>query len=187
MDECKSLPTGPVAADQRTRHGVPLRRLRSGRPGRRLHGTAGSRCLIIAHQHTTAAATAMLAASQGLTSSSSPGMTKRIKVLRAKQSKAKHGPITGSDRFLDQPVIDSKTGCVSQARRNRLQVPALKVIYGQALAHGVELGRRRVRGQVGDRGVDHAVQGKGLRSSTFRLNGSTFCWIPWVHDFPPVY
>jgi len=29
--------------------------------------------------------------------------------------------------------------------------------------------------------------GRGLHSSTFRLNVSTFCWIRWVHDFPPVY
>ena len=26
--------------------------------------------------------------------------------------------------------------------------------------------------------------GRGLRSSTFRLNVSTFCWIRWVHGFP---
>jgi hypothetical protein len=29
--------------------------------------------------------------------------------------------------------------------------------------------------------------GRGLHSSTFRLNVSTFCWIRWVHDFHPVY
>ena len=29
--------------------------------------------------------------------------------------------------------------------------------------------------------------GRGLHSSTFRLNVSTFSWIRWVHDFPPVY
>jgi len=29
--------------------------------------------------------------------------------------------------------------------------------------------------------------GRGLHSSTFRLNVSTFCGIRWVHDFPPVY
>ena len=29
--------------------------------------------------------------------------------------------------------------------------------------------------------------GRGLHSPTFRLNVSTFCWIRWVHDFPPVY
>jgi hypothetical protein len=29
--------------------------------------------------------------------------------------------------------------------------------------------------------------GRGLHSSTFRLNVSTFCWISWVHNFPPVY
>jgi len=28
---------------------------------------------------------------------------------------------------------------------------------------------------------------RGLLSSTFRHNVSTFCWIRWVHDFPPVY
>jgi hypothetical protein len=27
---------------------------------------------------------------------------------------------------------------------------------------------------------------RGLHSSTFRHNISTFCWILWVHDFPPV-
>ena len=29
--------------------------------------------------------------------------------------------------------------------------------------------------------------GRGLHSSTFRLNVSTFCGIRWVHDFPPDY
>ena len=29
--------------------------------------------------------------------------------------------------------------------------------------------------------------GRGLHSSTFRVNVSTFCGIRWVHDFPPVY
>jgi len=29
--------------------------------------------------------------------------------------------------------------------------------------------------------------GRVLHSSTIRLNVSTFCGIPWVHDFPPVY
>jgi hypothetical protein len=29
--------------------------------------------------------------------------------------------------------------------------------------------------------------GRGLHSSTFRLNVSTFCGVRWVHDFPPVY
>jgi hypothetical protein len=28
---------------------------------------------------------------------------------------------------------------------------------------------------------------RGLHSSTFRLNVSTFCWIRYMHDFPPVY
>jgi len=27
---------------------------------------------------------------------------------------------------------------------------------------------------------------RGLHSSTFRLNVSTFCGIRWVHDYPPV-
>ena len=31
------------------------------------------------------------------------------------------------------------------------------------------------------------IDGRGLHSSTFRLNVSTICWIRWVHDFPPVY
>jgi len=31
------------------------------------------------------------------------------------------------------------------------------------------------------------VRGRGLHSSTFRLNVSTFCVIRRVHDFPPVY
>jgi len=34
-------------------------------------------------------------------------MTKCVKVLRAKQSKAKHVPITGSERFCSEPVIGS--------------------------------------------------------------------------------
>jgi hypothetical protein len=29
--------------------------------------------------------------------------------------------------------------------------------------------------------------GRGLHSSTFQLNVSTFCGIRWVHVFPPVY
>jgi hypothetical protein len=28
---------------------------------------------------------------------------------------------------------------------------------------------------------------RGLHSSTYRLNVSTFCWPRWVHEFPPVY
>jgi hypothetical protein len=32
-----------------------------------------------------------------------------------------------------------------------------------------------------------ADAGRGLRSSTFRFIVSTFCWIRWVHDLPPVY
>jgi len=28
---------------------------------------------------------------------------------------------------------------------------------------------------------------QGLTLVHFRLNVSTFCWIRWVHDFPPVY
>ena len=39
---------------------------------------------------------------------------------------------------------------------------------------------------VGDDAVEQIV-GRGLHSSTFRLNVSIFCWIHWVHDFPPVY
>jgi hypothetical protein len=30
-------------------------------------------------------------------------------------------------------------------------------------------------------------EARGLRSSTIRLNVSTFCGVRWVHDFPPVY
>jgi len=29
--------------------------------------------------------------------------------------------------------------------------------------------------------------GRGLHSSTIRLNLGTFCGIRWVHDFPRVY
>ena len=29
--------------------------------------------------------------------------------------------------------------------------------------------------------------GRGLHSSTFQLNVSTFYGMRWVHDFPPVY
>ena len=31
------------------------------------------------------------------------------------------------------------------------------------------------------------LTGRGLPSSNFWLNVSTFCGIRWVHDFPPVY
>ena len=31
------------------------------------------------------------------------------------------------------------------------------------------------------------VRGRGLHSSTTRLNVSTFCGMRWVHDCPPVY
>ena len=27
----------------------------------------------------------------------------------------------------------------------------------------------------------------GTHSSIFRLNVTSFCWMRWVHDFPPVY
>jgi hypothetical protein len=42
------------------------------------------------------------------------------------------------------------------------------------------------RGTVGT-WADICVDGRGLHSSTFRLNVSTFCRIRWVHDFPPVH
>jgi len=31
------------------------------------------------------------------------------------------------------------------------------------------------------------ANGRGLHSSSFWLNVSTFCGIRWVHDFPPVH
>ena len=31
------------------------------------------------------------------------------------------------------------------------------------------------------------VAGRGLHSSTFRLNVSMFCGIRWLHNIPPVY
>jgi len=37
------------------------------------------------------------------------------------------------------------------------------------------------------RSLGDSVAGRGLRSSTFRLNVSTLRGIRWVHDFPPVY
>ena len=40
-------------------------------------------------------------------------------------------------------------------------------------------------GETMKRGMRHL--GRGLHSSTIRLNASTFCGIRWVHDFPPVY
>jgi len=43
----------------------------------------------------------------------------------------------------------------------------------------LQLGRGRQRGQY--------TQGRGLHSSTIRLNVSTFCGIRRVHEFPPVY
>jgi len=33
---------------------------------------------------------------------------------------------------------------------------------------------------------DDWIAGRGLHSSTFRLNVSTFCGIRWMHDFPSV-
>ena len=48
-----------------------------------------------------------------------------------------------------------------------------------------------VHGHVDDTGLldpgGAPPGGRGLHSSTFRLNVSTFCGIRWVHDFPPVY
>jgi len=35
--------------------------------------------------------------------------------------------------------------------------------------------------------ADQVAPGRGLHSSTFRLNVSIFCGIRWLHDFPPVY
>ena len=35
--------------------------------------------------------------------------------------------------------------------------------------------------------VTTMAHGRGLHSSTFRLNSNTICWIRWVHYFPPVY
>ena len=37
------------------------------------------------------------------------------------------------------------------------------------------------------RATQYGIPGRGLHSSTFRLNVSTFSGIRWVHDFPPVY
>ena len=36
-------------------------------------------------------------------------------------------------------------------------------------------------------GAAQRHRGRGLHSSTFRLNVSTFCGIRQVHDFPPLY
>jgi hypothetical protein len=46
----------------------------------------------------------------------------------------------------------------------------------------------RLRGWAREEGGDAraGAQGRGLHSSTFQLNVSTFCGIRWVHDFPPV-
>jgi len=44
---------------------------------------------------------------------------------------------------------------------------------------------RRLRVAVGRGGSPPYV--RGLHSSNFRLNVSTFCGMHWVHDFPPVY
>jgi len=49
--------------------------------------------------------------------------------------------------------------------------------------------RRYTLGPVGGAGAAAAgkVRGRGLHSSTFRLNVSTFCGIRGVHGSPPVY
>ena len=52
---------------------------------------------------------------------------------------------------------------------------------GQSMAQGV---LPAGRGADGGGGV---AAGRGLHSSTFRLNVGTFWGIRWVHDYPPVY
>ena len=70
------------------------------------------------------------------------------------------------------------------------------ILYRQVISgHALVVGERvrpvpgvAVVGGGGDGGGrGGAVSGRRLHSSTFRLNVSTFCWIRWVHDFPPVY
>ena len=41
--------------------------------------------------------------------------------------------------------------------------------------------------QLPEERLVEALTGRGLHSSTFQLNLSTFCWIRWLHEFPPVY
>jgi len=43
----------------------------------------------------------------------------------------------------------------------------------------------RVKEKLKD--LDKQFLGRGIHSSTFRLNISTFCGIRWVRDSPPVY
>ena len=57
----------------------------------------------------------------------------------------------------------------------------MAITIHQSLKHGLELPPGFIRGKL------VLVNGRGLHSSTFRLNVSTFCWIRWVHDFPLVY
>jgi hypothetical protein len=69
---------------------------------------------------------------------------------------------------------------VEGARRG---VGELKAGVDDALAAAAELS---VHAAAARRTLEQ-VAGRGSHSSTFRLNVSTFCWIRWVHDFPPVY
>ena len=55
-----------------------------------------------------------------------------------------------------------------------------------AAVHAAPLGAGEVDAAAGDVfGV--LLEGRGLHSSTFRLNVSTFCGVRFVHNFPPVY
>jgi hypothetical protein len=51
---------------------------------------------------------------------------------------------------------------------------------------GIAFGHVGFTREVADE-VDAVPRTRGLHSYTIRLNVSTFCWIRWVHGFPPVY
>jgi hypothetical protein len=62
---------------------------------------------------------------------------------------------------------------------------------GVSMTEGVALGlcdkRLLQSGLLYDWDLTDEAAGRGLHSSTFWLNVSTFCGIRWVHDLPPVY
>jgi hypothetical protein len=66
--------------------------------------------------------------------------------------------------------------------RSMVKMEKLFGLIARALGQDVETDPMEMAESIAE-----LVVGRGLHSSTFRLNVSTFCFIRRVHDFPPVY
>jgi hypothetical protein len=65
------------------------------------------------------------------------------------------------------------------------KVGHLDLLERDTVAHGQYVQGDALRQVIAHRSVRPVC--RGLHSSRFRLNVSTFCGIRWVYNFPPVY